>query len=111
MEKLSAVLDIPVIDLVKLTAYGIIDVKKSIKVLIYQDYQRLMRRKEHHVFQIIQALANHYKVPSAMVKTAVTLSRKSVSCCCAECGAAISKTQKKRNNGICDECASKDIVV
>lgn len=110
LQKLSAITELPLMQIQKLLTMGLINENRAIDVLILYDYKRIKRRGLYKVSQIVEAMADKYKVPSSRVYR-VIYAKKVKRYYCVKCSKSISSREYKRGNGKCNKCAALEIEV
>lgn len=108
--KLSEALEVPYDTLQKLYSMNILHQPSIYRVLVKHDYTRIRRSDRYRPSQIVQAVANKYKLSVATVHDMVH--RKPPRWFyCNECGKTISHREYLRGEGLCDECFARTIEV
>lgn len=110
IEKLAIILDLPKFAIEKMAAMNLVHEGIAVDTLIAYDWKRLKKNKRYRVRQIIQALANEYQVSKTKVEAAMYNKRKCIYSC-QQCGKRITKAASVKNNGLCEECVVKSIVI
>ncbi len=101
--KLSEVTGVPLLDIQKLDAMGLLDNKVAVKMVLEYEYKH--QRKTNKVLPklIIQAIANKYGMTTERVKRYLFARERPVFYC-SRCQRETSPTEYKRNGGLCDKC-------
>lgn len=110
LEKLARIADLPLVDIQKIHALGIIDETKALDRMIKYDYRRAKATGRYTVKQIVMALVDKYGVSHSRITSAM-YDKKKTDALCVECGCVTRKSELKRNNGLCDRCVAKKITL
>ena len=110
-KKLSVIADLPLEEVTKLSAMGLIDGERALELLMQYDWRLLMRNDCNYTAQQrIGALMNEYNVSESRVRLSV-YKKRTMDYYCRECGHVITKKEHSRNNGLCDKCTIKHIKI
>lgn len=106
--KLSTVTGVPVMDLQKLDAMGLLSNEVAVKLVFEYEYK--LQRKTNKVLPklIIQAIANKYGLTTDKVRRYLFARERPVYYC-SRCQRETSKTEFRRNEGLCDKCVIENI--
>ncbi len=106
--KLSEVTGVPVMDLQKLDAMGLITNEVAVKLVFEFEYK--LQRKTNKVLPklIIQAIANKYGLTVEKVRRYMFVRERPVYYC-SRCQQETSKAEFRRNEGLCDKCVVENL--
>lgn len=108
-KKLAVITELPLEEVTKLSAMGLIDANRAVELLMQYDWKLLMRNDTQYTAQQrICAIMNEYNATEHRVREAV-YKKRSMPYYCRECGHVIIKRVYDRNNGLCDKCVIKSI--
>lgn len=107
-QKLAEETGVSQYDLQKLNSMGILQDPVLLDLLIQHDFKIVKRADKYRTSQIITRLAMFYHVNRTRVMNAIGSKRVS-NYFCEECGKLISKSEYRRNEGLCDDCVAKSI--
>lgn len=108
LQKLSVILDTPLVVLQKLCNMNMLNDKTAVRLLIKHDFHHIRKGGKFTVKQILQAIQTEYQVSMAMIGSIIYETKKQ-EFVCKECGTAVRRAELIRNNGMCDTCVSKTI--
>jgi hypothetical protein len=97
-------------DFAKLVSMGLIDHAPAMRLLVKYSFQKLKNKKYYKIKQIVKAVADEYGVTEHFVHDSVYTRKKRLHYC-TQCMRLISARDNIRNNGLCDDCVSKKIIV
>lgn len=106
--KLSTLTGVPVMDLQKLDAMGLLVNAVAVKLVFEYEYK--LQRKTNKVLPklIIQAIANKYGLTTEKVRRYMFARERPVFYC-SKCQQETSKAVYIRNEGLCDKCLVENI--
>lgn len=110
IERLANFTGVSEADLTKLVSMNLIDHGYAIDRLIQYSYRNLKALKRYTPGQMIKAMMLEYNVSDSKVKNAI-YGKKAREHYCSECMKKISATVYRRNNGLCDSCFARHIVI
>lgn len=108
--KLSIVTGIPAVELQKLDALGLIVNAVAVRLVLQYEYRLQQKNTKVLPKLIIQAIANKYDMPTAKVRKYLFARERPVYYCY-RCHKEISNLERKRNDGLCDQCVIDDITL
>lgn len=108
--KLSTVTGISAIDLQKLDALGLLVNPVAVKLVFEYEYRLQQKKTKVLPKLIIQAIANKYGMPVEKVRKYLFARERPVYYC-SRCHKEISNLERKRNDGLCDQCVIDDITL
>lgn len=108
--KLSTITGVPAIELQKLDALGLL--VNSVAVKLVFEYEYRLQKKQTKVLPklIIQAIANKYGITTEKVRRLLFAKERPIYYC-SKCQKEISKLERKRNNGLCNQCVVENIIL
>lgn len=110
IERLSHLTGIAESDLQKLVSMNLIAHGYAIDQLIRYSYKQLKAKKCYTPAQMTEALMREYGASRSKVQNAM-YGKKAKVHYCSECMKRISALMFKRNEGLCDSCLSKRIII
>lgn len=108
--KLSTVTGVPAIDLQKLDALGLLVNSVAVKLVFEYEYRLQQKKTKVLPKLIIQAIANKYGMSVEKVRKYLFARERPVYYC-SRCHKEISNLERKRNDGLCDQCVIDDITL
>ena len=108
--KLSTITGVPAIELQKLDALGLL--VNSVAVKLVFEYEYRLQKKQTKVLPklIIQAIANKYGITTEKVRRFLFAKERPIYYC-SKCQKEISNLERKRNNGLCNQCVVENIIL
>lgn len=108
IEKFSVISGVPIMDLGKLQALGVLSEKAILDHLIRHDFHHIKKGGKFTTRQIKAAIQLNYQISSGKVAKAI-YDKRQHEAMCQQCGTVTKKAELKRNGGICDTCVAKSI--
>lgn len=105
---LSEAVDVPYDIMQKLYSMHLLHEPMAHHVLMQYEFDKLRKMGKYKTSQIIAALSAKYKVSAQRVREALYI--KYHNSYCMECGKRISHREFIKNNGLCNDCMSKNII-
>jgi hypothetical protein len=105
--KLSAVVGVSTMDLQKLDAMGLLVNEVAVRIVFEYEY-KLQRKNKVLPRLIMQAIANKYGMPVIKVKKYLYERERPVFYC-SKCNKEITKSERRKNDGLCDQCVIDNI--
>lgn len=110
IERLSNMTGVAEADIQKLVSMNLIDHKYAVDRLIQYSYKQLKAKKCYTPAQMTEALMREYGASRGKVQNAM-YGKKAKEHYCSECMRRISAAMYKKNDGLCDSCFSKRIII
>lgn len=101
--KLSMLTGITVVDIQKLDALGLLENKVAVRMVLEHEYRTHKKLSKTTPRNIIQAIANKYGLSVKKVRSILFIRERPIYYC-SKCRKEISNLERKRNDGICDQC-------
>lgn len=108
--KLSTVTGIPMMELQKLDALGLLVNEVAVRLVLEYEYKTIQKTAKVLPKLIIQAIANKYGMSVVKVRKYLFQRDRPVYYC-SKCRQEISSLENKRNGGICDKCVVDSITL
>lgn len=108
--KLSIVTGIPVYELQKLDALGLLVNEIAVKFVFEYEYRFQKEQCKVLPKLIFSAIAQKYGITPAKVRRYIFAKKNKVKYC-DQCHLETSPSELKRNNGLCDQCVTKSITL
>lgn len=106
--KLSTVTGVPVMDLQKLDAMGLLVNEVAVKLVFEHEYKTQRKLTKVLPKLIIQAIANKYGMTTEKVRKYMFTRERPVYYCL-RCNLETTRAEYRRNEGLCDKCAVDNI--
>lgn len=106
--KLSAITGFSSVDLQKLDALGLLANDVAIRMVLEYEYRTHRKNTNALPGLIVRAIANKYGLPPQKVR-GFLFHRKRPVYYCSKCSKEISKNERRRFNGLCEQCAIDSI--
>lgn len=103
--KLALALDLPLINIQKLVAHRIIDLKGAVETLILHDWKQMKWDGRLSSKDIIHTICKEYDCSTSKVTAVVYAKISSNTTNCVKCGMEIKYSEFKKNGGLCAECS------
>lgn len=107
-DKLSTVTGFTSLDLQKLDAIGLLSNDVAVRMVLEYEYNTQRKNTKALPKLILQALANKYGMTPKKIK-GILFHRKQPVYYCSKCNKEISLRDKRRYNGLCEQCAVDSI--
>lgn len=106
--KLSTVTGFPAIDLQKLDALGLLANDVAVRMVLEYEYQTQRKMTKALPKLVLQAIANKYGLSPQKVR-GFLFHRKQPVYYCSKCRKEISRSEHKKFDGLCENCAIDNI--
>jgi len=108
-QKIADISGVPVEYIVKLRDRQLLDEQEVRNMLIRYDCNALLKTKKLSDRQVYDTIAGIYNMSYSQVMRIIKMKSKRIFYC-KRCGQEISKSEFKRNNGMCGRCLSQSII-
>lgn len=109
-QKIADISGVPVEYIIKLRDRQLLDEQEARNMLIRYDCNALLKTRKYTDREIYDIVAGIYNMSYSQVMRIIKMKSKRIFYC-KRCGLEISKSEFKRNNGVCGRCMSQSIIV
>lgn len=109
-QKIADISGVPVEYVIKLRDRQLLDEQEARNMLIRYDCNALMKTRKYTDREVFDIVAGIYNISYSQVTRIIKMKSKRIFYC-KRCGLEISKTEFKRNDGMCARCVSQSIKV